>query len=921
MGVTKSRTILYFLLCTLLVVGLTANAEAARRKTRKKDPVIVTPPTLLEKAQAVRGILEKRARDPQVPLPERARTALRIGALTPDNPDFDSLASVGTAEAAQLRIELLLQSYRFAEIPQALTDAAKFPANAESRWLDYRWRFVREDLRSIDSLSRAALIRDTNDVASQAARAELALRLLDFAGAEAQYRRLLAKHSDAPWRSRLNVGLSRVLYKQDRYQESLDTLLTLLDSTLLTDDALANIGLALIGLSRVNEAIELFDEAARWNPNNELAQYYLGNGYSRQNYSQLREKNDGMFAAETVPLNAEARRFYSIGDAQSAVQKCRDIAETNPKDVASRTLLGSILWEQGQFSEAADVFREVLSILPGYGRARNGLARSLEGTRFRQNIHRTNDEAAFAATGMPDVPRITEFVLNWTSLSPRHQKQVALAVAPWKAYLPVLIESGSRFYIKPLHELLSESPNLETIRDQRIDYDSRLWDDVRGCGGFTTVTGIEDVERSIFRGYNTVLHELTHQVHGVFPEIDSDRIRDLFHAARVREDRGQPTFMSRYQQSSVWEYFAEGANALFSPRRDSYDTRDIVRERLMERDTALAAVVQYYIAGPNLNACYPVGLVNAAENALEKQQTANALLFANKAVARAPRSEAVLGELLRIHSIMDEDSQALAFADSFIILHPQRSAAYTGKATAAFFHNGNNQARIDLLTRALAVVDSTERKLVRQALGDALWYDGRYPEAAQQYRGILAEVRDDPNALWGLGLALGDGGDMLGADSAFREALAQRSGIVELRLGYARILLQAGRWDDAGVQLEEAQLLARGDPILIALKGWYTFQRGNKKEALRLLDRAVQLAPEQRLPEILRLDVCRQFSLPKRRDPLKRDPPKKVAEKLSALSQTDIPMWIFQERTATYIHAREWPQFQRALLTKIAGSL
>ena len=33
---------------------------------------------------------------------------------------------------------------------------------------------------------------------------------------------------------------------------------------------------------------------------------------------------------------------------------------------------------------------------------------------------------------------------------------------------------------------------------------------MRGAGGFNTVTGIEDVERTIFDRYNTVLHELTH---------------------------------------------------------------------------------------------------------------------------------------------------------------------------------------------------------------------------------------------------------------------------------------------------------------------------------------------------------------------------------------------------------------------------
>jgi tetratricopeptide (TPR) repeat protein len=871
MGVMPIRSSLRLLLCVLLIIGLVSSSEAARRKKRK-EPVIVTPPTLVERAQAVRLAIEKRAHDPQVPLGERVRAALRIGSLAVGDSDWVILTATDSALAQEIRTELLLETYQF------------------------------ED-------------------AAQAARAELALRLLKYDDAEAQYRRLLSRAPDAAWTSRAATGLARALGKRERFQESLDTLLTLMDSTRLSDDALANMGLALIYLSRVNEAIELFEEAAHWNPYNELAQSCLGNGYCRLSYRQLREKNDSFFPAEASPLKAEARGLFAAGDTAQAAQSCRSTADAFPRDVESRTVLGSIFWEQGRLDSAAARFREALALLPNYGRARNGLAKALEGMRVRQSVHRAADSAAFARAPMPDVPRIEEFVLNWHRLSPRHRKQVALSVVPWKAYLPVLIECGSRCYIKPLHELLSECPNLTSLRDQRIDLDSRLWDDVRGCGGFTIVSGIEDVERCIFRGHNTVLHELTHQVHGVLPEKDADRVRDLFHAARIREDGGQPTFMSRYQQSSVWEYFAEGANALYSPRRDEYDGREIVRERLMERDTVLAAAVQHFASGPNLTACYAVGLVNAAKDALENERTSDALLFANKAFARAPHSEAVLTELVKIHSILDRDSMALAFADSFLTIHPRRAAAHTSQASARFFLDGDNGSRIEFLTRALEVVDSSQRDSVRQGLGRALWYEGRYAEAAEQYRAILRDVRDDPDALWGLGLALGDGGNAFGADSAFRAALLRRSGIVDLRLDYARILLQGGRLDEAAAQLEEAQLLARGDPMVIALKGWYTAQRGNYKEALRLLDRAVELAPDQRLSWILRLDVRRQYTPPKRRDPLKRDPPKKEAGNIRLMEQTDVPTWVFQARTATYVAARTWPHFQRELLKRIADDL
>ena len=35
-------------------------------------------------------------------------------------------------------------------------------------------------------------------------------------------------------------------------------------------------------------------------------------------------------------------------------------------------------------------------------------------------------------------------------------------MAPWRRYIPVLIEGEATYYIKPLYELLSETPGQET---------------------------------------------------------------------------------------------------------------------------------------------------------------------------------------------------------------------------------------------------------------------------------------------------------------------------------------------------------------------------------------------------------------------------------------------------------------------------
>ena len=919
-----SRPVLV-LICIILcsTVIFAAHRKVVKRGRRGRKISHLAPAGLLVDAQAIRDTLTRKSF--LLPLADKVRLSLRVGHFDEYDSAFVQLQRTDTLAAAQIRAQWLLSQYRFPDARAAITKLASFPHSPESDWLNYRWLFVTEDLKTVDSLTTKTLAHDSTNLPALTARAELLLRLLRLDEATTFAHRA-ERYAQTPlWQARTTLEVAKVLYKQDRYQPAFDTLQTLMTPATLDDEVLVTMGVTLVGLSRINEAIGIFEEAVRWNSLSEMAHYYLGNGYAHLDYSQLAKANGNRFClAEGDPARqlSFALDAFGRGAPDSAEGIARKVAEDYPKVVEPWVLLGSVAWTHTHFATAENYFIEALSRLPSYGRAHNGLAKALEGLRMSQNVHRTEDSTAFAKLEMPKVPRIEEFVINWKSLSPRHQKQVALAIAPWREYVPVLVECGSHYYIKPLHELLSDCPGLSTMRDTRIDYDSRLWDDVRGCGGFTTVTGVEDVERSIFASYNTVLHELTHQVHGVFPPADAERVRAAYRAARDREDGGKPTFMSRYQQSSVWEYFAEGANAYYSPRRDAYDTREIVRERLLERDTTLAGLIVYYAKGPNVRECYSVGFVNASENAIENQKMNDALAATNKAYARDPHGENVLSELSRIYSYQDRDTLAIAYAESLVTLYPRKGDSYVEKSSAQFLGSGNDTASVDILSRALSVVDSTERNAVRQALGNALLYLGRNKEAAEQYRAILAEVSDDPNARWGLGTALGDAGEFTKSDSAFQQALSRRSGIIELRLDYARMLLKAGKLDEAGKQIEEAQILSPGDAQVLTMKGWYTAQRGENELALGMLDRAVELAPDLRLAAVLRIHVLANTPPPRRKPPVMRHfTPGLEAAMMVEAEHTDRPQWMFLPRKTGYVASHVWPQFQRELLHEYTAEI
>ncbi len=865
--------------------------------------------------QRVRNIysdVEHLIADSSKPAAVRADAAFRISRLEADPELLTELRLTDSAAADVFAVREVLRQYEFARARERIEPLLQSSSPAARR-LHYHWLFLIDDLPTVEQLYQAQLAADSKNTTAQLARAELLLRTLQYDAAAKEFESVLVTSTNPLELADSKLGLAKIYGKQNDSQRALDTLLTTLNADMFTADIIFQIGYQLIDQSRVSEAIDMFGEALRWNPGHELAHYFLGNGYARLNYTQLEEK----YPTELADKSAHARlrkaiASFAAGNAERANRQTMQVHDAYPRFVPATAFMASLHWSQGEYDEAADWFRQALAICPEYGRAHSGLARTLETKRLRLSIHRERADSILNATPLPNVPRVDEYVLNWKSLSPRHQKQVALAVEPWRLYLPLLVESGHHHYIKPLHEKLSESPGLETLVDQRIGYDSRLWDDVRGCGGYTTVTGIEDVERSIYWSYNTVLHELTHQVHGVFPPDDAQRLVDAYHVSRNLEDAGTKVFMSQYQSASVWEYFAEGANGYYSPRRDEYDTREIVRERLFELDTTLVRLVEHYVAAPNLAACYPVGLVNAADDRVERNEISQALSFSRKAYERAPQADVVLAELSYLYSLRNEDRKALAFAESLRVHYPTKAEAYSRWYYAKYFTDGNVRAGAEYLRGGISMVDSTERKTVRQALGNALWHDGDYAGAADLYQHVLAEHANDSDALWGLGLAFGDAGRYAEADSAFQKALLERSGIADLRLDYARILLMADRLADAETQVHEAELLMPGDPAVVTMQGWIAAIKGDWKQALAAYNQAVNNAPHDRLAAVLRIDALRHTGQEKKAA--------KEQRRLSKQREIDVPAWVYSKSRSAFATGYAWPHYLRDLLSEFKNN-
>jgi len=715
------------------------------------------------------------------------------------------LPATRAGQAARLKILMLAGRYQEAQKLARRLVAAR-DVDADTRQVVYDWLFASDDLAEADRRSVALIRAGKAEATDFLAAGRIATERKDFPQAIALFTQAQEKARNNSEKARALRGLGLVAYQQRKWDASHDHLQHAVAAD-ATPDTLTALAETLVRLGRTNEAAARIEEALARNPYHELANYLRGNGYAPRNYTELKQQCGAGFDAA-----ARASREASDHFDARAFDKSRQAA------------------------------RRAQTHCAGYGRAFAILAKVSEAERIAVSPHRARYEKTFAATPMPVIPGIEQYVVNWNALSARHKKRVALSVEPWKAFVPILVEGGATHFIKPLHMLLSETPGSQSLRDARIDYDSRLWDDVRGAGGYVTITGIEDVERSIYGGYNTVLHEMAHQVHATLTTEQKREIQELYVRAKERDAKTGTAFLSRYAGGSVWEYFAEGANSQASPRRDEHHFAEIVRERLERIDPDLQSLIKRYFAMTDVGASLPVSLVNGAYHQLEQGRLDPALAMLDKAVAKAPADEQVLSAMLYARGLQANAPAAKELAERARRLRPD-SGALRIAAADALWHSGHAlPPLLPLLSEGSERLQPDERAQVDAALGNHALHLGRADEALAAFERALAYQADNPEAMWGKASALFLAGRNDDSFALYRAAVKLRTGLLPLRQDFARDLLLAGRIDEAGEQLAEARTLRPGDPQTMALDALMALQKGNAQEALATAEAALAKA-------------------------------------------------------------------------------
>lgn len=309
-----------------------------------------------------------------------------------------------------------------------------------------------------------------------------------------------------------------------------------------TAELLAARGSSLFRVQRIDEAAAAYRATLVLDRDQAEAHLRLGSGLTPP--QQL----------PVPPLLQQAVAAAQAGDLDTAAVRLHQVLDATPQMAMAHRLLGEVLLQQ---------------------KALRSMALNDGGFRLlRQRL---------PPVDLGTVP-VGDFLLGYEQLSPARRATADRALCLFARRLPTLIANGAQHDLLLELERTTDAPSRQGLRGKRT-FDGRVWDDVRGIGGLHAGTGIEALDEAANFGFDTLVHELTHQVHYYALGIgDRARITRLYEQARD----GQRC-LDYYAASNEAEYFAQGVEAFaaLTKRPGCETTHGHTRFELYRKDPEL----------------------------------------------------------------------------------------------------------------------------------------------------------------------------------------------------------------------------------------------------------------------------------------------------------------------------------------------
>jgi len=530
-------------------------------------------------------------------------------------------------------------------------------------------------------------------------------------------------------------------------------------------------------------------------------------------------------ALESDPFHVAAHTYLGNG----LVAEPESLSPRPPSG-AARSLVrgGAEEWRRGEFRKALDAFREAIDEDPLDGLAHNGFAVALESLadRFAASAGLYAPLSAVA----PDVPETRGFLIRGEILSAEEHAVVARSCRPFRRFLPRLVALGATHDMVPLDEAITEPEYGRSFRGRRT-FDLRLYDGLRGQGGFQAGTGVEKIAEAAALRYNTFAHELAHQVHLFAMDArDKAEIVRLFDAARAGG-----RFLDYYAASNAEEYFAVGAEAYVSPRKRAglAITAGHTRAELLDRDPDLFFFIRGLEQG---SAPPPPSTFDRGDSLLARSRFEEAA----RAYAETPRDSrdrklalVRAAEAYALAGNLDDAEAALAEA-SF------RAPENDAQAVRSEIRLRRARSAADALAALRDLADLGRR---RADLCEALLRTGLLDECEAAARAALDEDPGSSRVRLARARVFFLRGDLEAAEAELRGILRANRAVASVHGELARVLARRGRTEEALAERRLALLAEPRNAEVLVLSGEALLETGAAAGALADFDAVLAADP------------------------------------------------------------------------------
>lgn len=375
------------------------------------------------------------------------------------------------------------------------------------------------------------------------------------------------------------------------------------------DDARLGIGKVHLMLGQADLALASVEDVLRSRPaDSEVLALFVRSLIRARRFEDAVDRATtavGQVPAPTAELlAASASSLFRVQRTSAAAEGYRGVLALDPLHAEANLRLGSGLSDPVEVSAcsdllAADQLRQrgkveqaVVILQRAVARGANPVAHRLLGEALYQQRWEGSMAARERSFRMLDnlltdpvvPPGTAEFLVGHGELKGRRKLAADRALALFGRHLPRILAIGGRHDLLGAVERTTDHWSRRSLRGTRT-FDGRVWDDVRGIGGLRAATGLEALDEAERFGFDTLVHEIAHQVHYyALGQRDRIQIRRLYEAAE-REGR----FLDYYAATNEAEYFAQGVEAFASlaKRPGCESTHCHTRFELFRRDPAL----------------------------------------------------------------------------------------------------------------------------------------------------------------------------------------------------------------------------------------------------------------------------------------------------------------------------------------------